>query len=223
MRYNTKWQDAHLGMELRLIRTRFALSLGLWLTLAPALTQAAASNAPMTPSPATSLTTLTETSPLEATFQMGLRAFDEGDYAAAAKLLRAPAEHGHVGAQFTLGVMHATGKGIATDIGRAVQLWEAAGAQGHAASLFNLGVLYANGRGVEKDAAKARMYWHLAATSGDPSAQFHLGALAATGEGGPRNYQEAARWWRAAAAQGNQQAAEGLEILKAHGALPENN
>lgn len=222
MRYDAKRQDANAGKELRLTRSISSLVISAWLMLVPAMTNAATSNAPLAPaSPTDALTTRSDHGPTETTFQEALVFYEDGDYVTAIKLLRAPAERGHVGAQFTLGIIYATGKGIDTNIDRAVAWWEAAAAQGHAASLFNLGVLYAHGRGVEKDLIKARNYWHLAATHGDPAAQFHLGALAATGEGEPKNYQEAARWWRAAAAQGNRQALEGLEILKNHGALPD--
>lgn len=171
------------------------------------------------PTPQT-LSTLSTIDPLDTAFREGVAAYDNGKYEAAIKAWRRPAELGHAGAQFTLGVVYATGKGTMLDIARAAELWETAAAQGHTAAQFNLGVLYSRGEGVEKDLIKARHWWSLAANAGDAAAQFHLGALAATGEGGPRNFEEAARWWSLSAAQGFEQAAKGLEILRAHGALP---
>jgi TPR repeat protein len=180
----------------------------------------AASTKPLEPaSTQKSLSLLTNVSPLDAAFREGLTAYDAGDYKRAVQMWQPPAKDGHAGAQFTLGIAYATGKGVITDLARAIGLWEAAAAQHHPGAQFNLGVLYSRGEGVDKDMAKARMWWHLAANSGDAAAQFHLGALAAIGEGGPRNLQEAARWWRLAAAQGFEQAAKGLQILNEHGAL----
>lgn len=158
---------------------------------------------------------------MEAAFRDGVRAYEAGDYTAAARNWRAPAERGHSGAQFNLGIAYATGKGVETNLERAAQWWRAAAEQGHTAAQLNLGLLYWRGEGVDKNLAEARRWWQQAAAGGDAAAQFHLGALAATGEGGPRNYEEAVHWWRLSAAQGYRQAIKGLEILKTYGAAPE--
>jgi TPR repeat protein len=201
-------------------RRPVSLFFGALLLAAPVIA-GAVSGAPLTPSAVEkSLSSVTGASPLETAFREGVAAYDAGDYRTAVQTWQVPAQRGHAGAQFTLGVAYATGKGVVTDLARAIPLWEAAAAQGHPGAQFNLGVLYSRGEGVEKDLAKARMWWQFAATAGDAAAQFHLGALAAIGEGGPRNLQEAARWWRLSAAQGFEQAAKGLEILRSHGALP---
>lgn len=159
---------------------------------------------------------------MEAAFRDGVRAYEAGDYSAAARSWRAPAEHGHVGAQFNLGIAYATGKGVETNLERAAHWWRAAAEQGHTVAQLNLGLLYWRGEGVDKNLTEARRWWKLAAAGGDPAAQFHLGALAATGEGGSRNYEEAVRWWRLSAAQGYRQAIKGLEILRTYGAAPDD-
>jgi TPR repeat protein len=156
---------------------------------------------------------------LETAFRDGVNAYEAADYNLAARLWQMPADRGHSGAQFSLGVAYATGRGVAPDLKQAIHLWQLAAAQGHLGAQLNLGLLYWRGEGVEKDLTKARMWWEQAATGGDAAAQFHLGALAAMGEGEPRDYQEAARWWRLSAAQGYRQAIKGLEILKTHGAM----
>lgn len=160
---------------------------------------------------------------MESAFQEGVALYESGDVEAAARVWRTPAEHGHMGAQFSLGVAYATGKGLPPNMEQAIHWWRAAAGQGHVAAQLNLGLLYWRGRGVEKDLDQARGWWRRAATGGDPVAQFHMGALAATGEGEPRNYKEAMRWWRLSAAQGYQQAIKGIEILKSHGAAPDEN
>ena len=156
----------------------------------------------------------------ERVFLDGVVAYQNGDYARAAKLWYGPAEQGHALAQFNLGVAYATGQGVDLNYVHAARWWEAAGYQGHTAAQYNLGLLYSRGQGVEKSVAKARMWWYLAAMSGgDPAAQFHLGALAATGEGEAQDLSEAAWWWTRSAAQGYEHAVKGLEILKQHGGI----
>lgn len=189
------------------------------LAFAPLVTAAVSSTSYSPPATEKSLSTIVAPDPMDAAFRAGVASYETGDYDGAVRAWRVPAEHGHVGAQFTLGVAYATGKGVISDIARAVALWESAAAHGHAAAQFNLGVIYSRGEGVDKDMTKARMWWHLAANRGDAAAQFHLGVLAVTGEGGPRNLEEAAHWWRQSAAQGFEQAAKGLQILREHGAL----
>jgi TPR repeat protein len=159
---------------------------------------------------------------LEDAFREGVNAYEVGDYDTAARSWRMPAERGHAGAQFSLGVAYATGRGVEQSLDRAIGWWQEAAAQGHLGAQLNLGLIYWRGEGVQKDLDKARMWWQQAATGGDPAAQFHLGALAAMGEGEPRNYKEAMKWWRLSAAQGYRQAIKGLEILKNHGAASDD-
>ena len=157
---------------------------------------------------------------VERAFLDGVVAYQNGDYARATKLWYGPAEHGHVMAQFNLGVAYATGQGADLNFAQAARWWHAAGYQGHTAAQYNLGLLYSRGQGVEKSVSKARMWWYLAAMSGgDAAAQFHLGALAATGDGEAQDFNEAAWWWSRSAAQGYEHAVKGLEILKQYGSL----
>jgi TPR repeat protein len=158
---------------------------------------------------------------IETAFREGLSAYESGDYKLATRTWQMPADRGHSGAQFSLGVAYATGRGVEASLDRAIRWWQAAATQGHMGAQLNLGMLYWRGEGVEKDVTKARMWWQQAATSGDAAAQFHLGALAAMGDGEPLDYKEAMRWWRLAAAQGYRQAIKGIEILKNHGAALE--
>jgi TPR repeat protein len=198
-------------------RTLLRLALGLCLAAAPMVSVAVN----------TTLTTRTPTQNpfasignvdlMEAAFREGVSHYESGDYDAAARAWHAPANRGHPGAQFSLGVAHATGRGVATSLVDAIRWWQAAAAQDHPGAQLNLGLLYWRGEGVEKNLVTARMWWKRAAIGGDAVAQFQLGALAAMGEGEPHDYREAARWWRLSAAQGYPQAIKGLEILRSHG------
>jgi uncharacterized protein len=181
------------------------------------LTQAMSTEPFDTPRVAKSLMRLTEPDLMEAAFREGLKYYEGRDYAAAVRTWLAPAQHGHAGAEFSLGVAYATGNGVARDLDAAIRWWSAAARQGHPTAQSNLGLLYWRGIGVGKDLAKARELWRRAADKGDAAAQFHLGAMAATGEGIPLDFDEAIHWWRLSAAQGYELAIEGLQILKRHG------
>ena len=157
----------------------------------------------------------------ERAFLEGVAAYENGHYDRAVRLWYAPAEQGHVLAQFNLGVAFATGQGADVNFTQAARWWQSAGYQGHTAAQYNLGLLYSRGQGVDKSPAKARMWWYLAAMSGDAAAQFHLGAMAATGDGEVQDFNEAAWWWTRSAAQGYEHAVKGLEILREHGSLNE--
>ena len=80
--------------------------------------------------------------------------------------LRARAEAGVPGAQFTLGVMHAEGRGVPQDEAAAVYWYRLAADQGLAEAQFNLGGMYAEGRGVSQDGAAAARWYRLAAAQG---------------------------------------------------------
>ncbi|MEE2636236.1 MAG: tetratricopeptide repeat protein [Acidobacteriota bacterium] len=82
--------------------------------------------------------------------------------------LRARAEAGVPGAQFTLGDMHATGRGVPQDDTQAVYWYRLAADQGLPEAQFTLGVMYAEGRGVSQDTAEAAHWYHLAAAQGYP-------------------------------------------------------
>lgn len=184
---------------------------------------AAVTSTPLTTVPGThAIAPLGEPDLLEHAFREGVALYESGDYTAAARAWHGPAQRGHTGAQFSLGVAYATGNGVSTSLERAIHWWRSAAAQDHVGAQLNLGLLYWRGEGVEKDLTQARLWWERAANGGDAAAQFHLGALAATGEGAARNYKEAVRWWRLSAAQGYRQAIKGLEILKSHGATTES-
>lgn len=197
----------------RLLTVLLGVLFALFANLVSAMSKEPSAATPVT----RALAPLTEPDLMEMAFREGMKLYEAGNYAAATQAWRAPAEHGHAAAQFSLGVAYATGHGVPEDLASAIRWWKAAARHGHVTAQVNLGLLYWRGVGVDKDLAKAREWWQRAADGGDAVAQFHLGAMAATGEGMPINYDEAVRWWRLAAAQGYEQAIKGLEILRSHG------
>ena len=61
-------------------------------------------------------------------------------------------------AQFNLGLLHETGRGVAEDLAQAATWYERAALQGLTQAQFNLALLHQTGRGVEKDGTQA-LYW----------------------------------------------------------------
>jgi len=100
-------------------------------------------------------------------------AYEKGDYARAAALVRPLAEQGLAWAQFTLGVMHQYGKGAPRDEKQAGVSYRKAAEQGYADAQYKLGVWELNGR--HKEAAKN---WFLkAAAQGHAPSMVQLGAM----------------------------------------------
>jgi len=127
--------------------------------------------------------------------------------------LRARAEAGNADAQDNLGVMYATGRGVAKDDTEAARLYRLAADQGHAGGQFNLGWMYANGKGVAKDDAEAVRLFRLAADQGQAEAQSNLGLMYANGSGVAKDDAKAVRLLRLAADQGQAEAQSNLGLM----------
>jgi TPR repeat protein len=85
---------------------------------------------------------------LAATYEDGLSAYNRGDYAKAATMLRKAAEEGYAAAQNNLGVINETGKGVPQDYTNAVTWYRQAAEQGHGHGQALLVLIYLNGKGV---------------------------------------------------------------------------
>ena len=76
------------------------------------------------------------------------------------------AEQGDAKAQFNLGRMYYTGKGVPQDEAQAVQWLRKAAEQGEANAQFILGSMYAKGRGVPQNMAIAKKWFSRACNNG---------------------------------------------------------
>ncbi len=103
-------------------------------------------------------------------FEDGRTAYEAGDYAVALRRWRPPANHGHAGAQFNLGVMYEKGQGVAQDDVKAARWYRRAAEQGVAEAQSALGDAYHIGRGVMQNYIHAHMWFDLAAARGDETA-----------------------------------------------------
>lgn len=135
-----------------------------------------------------------------------------GDSAAMAQLTTL-ASKGDATAQAHLGLLYASGEGVAKDAGLAFSWYRKAAEQGDIAGQSNLGNLYAEGQGVPKDTEQAMLWWKRAAERGDKNAQYNLGLAYNIGEWVPKDPMQAVIWWRKAADQGDMDAQYELGVL----------
>lgn len=112
-------------------------------------------------------------------FELGLAAYDRGDFETAITEWRPIAEQGDARAQFNLGVIHFNGQGVPHDPTVAAKWYRAAADQGYGLAQANLAFLYETGQGVLQNFVEAYKWSALAARNGvarDP----RRGDLAAT-------------------------------------------
>ncbi len=130
---------------------------------------------------------------------VGMRAYDAGDYVKALEIWGPVAENGDSAAQYSLGKLLENGAdGVPSDVVAAAKWYQRAAGQGVSAAQNNLGLMYAQGRGVPQDVARAALLWRDAAAKNHVIAQFNLGLAYFRGEGVAENRSEAVRWFRRA-------------------------
>lgn len=145
--------------------------------------------------------------------ELGIAAFDSGDYVTALKEFRSLARDGNAEAQYKLGEMYFAGLGVAKDYAKARFWYLKAAQQGVIEAQFNLGDLYGKGLGTPKDHVKASNWYRLAADQGHPRAQFNLGSGYANGQGVKQDVVLAYMWYALSARQGDVKAAESRALL----------
>ena len=154
----------------------------------------------------------------------GQAAYRHGDYATAMRLLRPLADQGDASAQFGLGLMYVTGRGVPQDDAQGAAWYRKAAEQGDATAQLDLGSMYFKGQGVPQDYAQAVAWYRKAAQQGDAWAQNNLGMMYDEGRGVPQDYAQAVVWYRRAAEQGDADAQVSLGYMYAKGrGLPKND
>ncbi|MGI9250836.1 MAG: tetratricopeptide repeat protein [Pseudohongiellaceae bacterium] len=117
--------------------------------------------------------------------------------AAIARRYQLVAEQGDADAQYDLGRVYYSGKGVPQDYAEAARWYQLAAEQGHADAQENLGSLYYRGQeGVPQDFTEAGRWYRLAAEQDSIFAQYRLGEMYRNGEGVPQDYAEAMRWYQ---------------------------
>lgn len=161
-------------------------------------------------------------------FMVGLRNYQAGDKAGAARALEFAATKGHPRALWKLGRMHAEGDGVTHDDLKAFEYFSRI-ADAHAdeapdtpnasfvasafvtlGSYFMVGI---PGSYVQANPVRARqMFSYAASYFRDPSAQFHLGQIYLDGIATDKNPRQAARWLNLSAEKGH----SGAQALLGH-------
>jgi uncharacterized protein len=120
---------------------------------------------------------------------------------------RRAADKGSTSAMVELGVLLATGAGVAKDEAQARKLFERAAQAGNPRGVTNLSAL-SGGAAAPSDPSKARALLSKAAESNSAEAQYQLGLMMAEGVGGPQDDVAARASFEKAAAQGHPGALE---------------
>jgi len=106
-------------------------------------------------------------------FDMGMRAYQNGDYAETYKYMLTSAQGGYPAAQFNLALMYDKGLGIPQDYAEALKWYCKASVGGEIRGFANIGEMYANGWGVPLDEEKARHWYRMGADLGDALGQLY--------------------------------------------------
>ena len=120
-------------------------------------------------------------------FDEGIAAYDSGDYKAALREFRVLARQGDARAQYNLGVMYQTGRGVTQDYQEADRWYRNAAEHGHVEAQFSLGLMYKEGLlgmmykkgvGVVKNYMKAHKWFNIAASNGHAASKENMGIVA---------------------------------------------
>ena len=151
-------------------------------------------------------------------------AYRRGDRETAAAGFRELAEAGNARAQYALGFLYRSGRGVPQDDAEAAKWYERAAEQGYANAQASLGVLYFSGRGVPQSDAEAAKWFRLAAAQGNATGQANFGLLHLEGRGVPKDEVLGIRWLRLAAEQGHAggQASLGVAYRNGRGVAPDD-
>jgi len=126
------------------------------------------------------------------------------------------AEAGNAEAQSKLGVLYASGVGMAQDKDEAVRWYIKSAEQGYALGQYNLAMMYLRGEGgLKEDPVKGRELLQKAADQWLASAQYDLAIACLYGVGGAQSRDEAEKWLRRASSQGYREAKKKLDELAA--------
>ena len=99
------------------------------------------------------------------------RAMRIGDYAAAARALRAASLAGDADSQYQLGALYRSGRGVEKDHAEALRWFTAAARQGHSKAQYHTGLFHENGWGTKRAPDKALHWLKLSAEQGHARAR----------------------------------------------------
>lgn len=147
-----------------------------------------------------------------------IRQLDEGRPETAARMLSTLAETGNAEAQYRLGLMYFSGKGVPENEKRSYDLLLRSATQGHVNAMLQLANVLTFGQQIpnmiaDPDQEAAKWYFQ-AASAGNAEAQYSLGVLFQTGKGVMRDEKESLYWMQQAAKNGHEGAKTFVGALK---------
>ncbi|NRA71607.1 MAG: sel1 repeat family protein [Gammaproteobacteria bacterium] len=107
----------------------------------------------------------------------GYQAYIKGDYLVALRHLQPLAKDGEPYAQYVLGVMYATGKGVRRNDEIAIKWYRKSADQGFDDAQYAMGKMYKNARVVKRDYSQAIKWFKKAEKQGHKPAKFAIIAL----------------------------------------------
>jgi uncharacterized protein len=110
-------------------------------------------------------------------FRSGIAAFRHQSFNAAAVIFGRLAEAGNPRAQFYLGFMYETGRGVPQDYLTAAYWYRRAANQGETTAQYRLGLLFDKGLGVVQDYIEAHKWLNLAAAHAPPPTRDYCARL----------------------------------------------
>lgn len=143
---------------------------------------------------------------VDAQLVLGSRYAADGENKKAVKWFKKAAQNGCIPAQYNLGLMYLTGRGVKQSEHEASQWFEMAALAGDADSQCEMGLLFARVSGVKDSEAMAARWFLKAAEQGHRVAQFNLARLYVRGAGVPKSMKIALKLFTLAAAQGDDDA-----------------
>jgi len=177
----------------------------------PADVKGVADIAPSDVSTAIKFCKIASPSSRRALFQLGRAYAANGQLAEAIAAYRKAIDKGSSAAMVELGILYASGSGVAKDEAQARQLFERAAAAGNPRGVTRLTALAGGGTaGPPEDPAQARAMLMRAADANSAEAQFQLGVMYAEGTGGPKDDVAARAMFEKAAAQNHAEALDWL-------------
>jgi TPR repeat protein len=193
--------------------TQNLTSLIIWLTYGLLVALAPSQSFSQSPEPGIEVTDSNTTVPDYSTYYEGVEAMDAGDMDRALAAFKQSAEDGVAIAQYNLGVLYFSGRGVPQDYREAYRWTRMAAEQGFANAQANLGTLYYNDLGVSEgiesywpislflreSRLREAAHWYRAAAEQDHGqAQYFLATLYEAGSGVDRDLIQAYQWGKLA-------------------------
>ena len=151
-----------------------------------------------------------------ADFNKGLKASQSGDFEIALAEWLPLAEQGNAKAQFNLGLMYQSGKGVKQNDKTAFRWLKLAGKQELVHAQFIVGVMYQLGIGTPISDELAATWYERATIKGDAKAQYNLGVMHELGVGVPQNHERSLLLYGLSAQQGSADAQYNLGVMYEH-------